>query len=75
MAVRRSAARLRFNTGIYKKEALRKAVTAYSSFAEFSLKDGKGYIEIEVCNVVPQARGKLADEFANYALGMVKKCL
>lgn len=66
---------LRFNNQIYKKEAIQKAIFAYSPLAKFKIKDDKDYIKVRVDPIGPKFKRILADEFANYVLGMMKKCL
>jgi len=65
---------VRFNTKIYKREAIKKTLSAYSSLADFILRERRDYIDVEIWNPVSQSGNILADEFSNYALGMVKKC-
>ena len=65
---------LKFNTKIYKKEAVREAVSAYSSLAKIKIEETKDYIEIRIDHIDCKFKGLLADEFSNYALGMAKKC-
>jgi len=64
---------LKFNTKIYKKEAIQKAISAYSHLARFRVKDDKDYKVVEIDKVDPDLKGIFCDEFANYVLGMSKK--
>lgn len=66
---------LKFNTRIYKKEAIQEAISAYSHLAKFKIKDNKDYIKVKIDNIDPEVKENLSDEFANYVLGMTKKCL
>jgi len=66
---------LRFNTQIYKKEAIREAISAYMHLAKFKVKDNKDYIKVKIENMNPKVKNILMDEFSNYVLGMTKKCL
>lgn len=66
---------LKFNTQIYKKEAIQEAILAYSSVAKFKIKNTKNYTEIKTEPMDSKLKGILADEFSNYVLGMAKKCL
>lgn len=66
---------LKFNTQIYKKKAIQKAITDYSHFARFGAKNNKDYIKVNVTHIDPEVKTVLVDEFANYVLGMTKKCL
>lgn len=66
---------LKFNTKIYKKEAIQEAVSAYTSLAKFRVKDNKDYIKVKIEDIDAEVKDILIDEFANYVLGMTKKCL
>lgn len=66
---------LKFNTKIYKKPAIQKAISDHSHLAKFQLKDNKNYIKVKIENIDPGVKDIIADEFANYCLGMTKKCL
>lgn len=66
---------LKFNTKIYKKKAIQEAISAYSSLAKFKVEDVKDYINIHMKDIDSSVKDVIADEFANYALGMTKKCL
>lgn len=65
---------LNFNTKIYKKEAIQKSISAYSHLAKFVLQNNKNYIKVKIENIDREVKNILADEFANYVLGMTKKC-
>lgn len=75
MVKRKRVKKLRFNTSIYKKEAIEKAVSVYSEFANFSLCKNSRFIEIKINNAPHNVKGIIVDEFANYVLGLTKKCL
>lgn len=66
---------LKFNSQIYKKEAVQKAILAFSSLAKFKIKDTKDYVEVKIDHIAPKFKDTLADEFSNYVLGMTKRCL
>ena len=70
-------AKLRFNTRIYRKNAIREAVLAYSNLAKFYITQNKRYIKvkIEINNSNHSIKYIIADEFANYVLVLTKKCL
>lgn len=68
-------AELKFNTRIYRREAIQKAISAYSHLARFHFKDNKDYIKVKIDKIDSKVRNSLPDEFANYVLGMTKKCL
>lgn len=65
---------LNFNTKIYKKEAVQKSISAYSHLAKFVLQNNKNYIKVKIENIDREVKNILTDEFANYVLGMTKKC-
>ncbi len=64
--------KLRFNNKIYKKEAIKEAISVYSSLAKIELKEASGYIEVSIQGKIPD---NLPGEFCNYALGKTKQCL
>jgi hypothetical protein len=66
---------LKFNTKIYKKRAIKKAISDYAHLTKFSLINSPGYIKIRVDKISSGVKNKLLDEFSNYVLGMTKKCL
>jgi len=66
---------LKFNIRIYKKEAIRQGISAYSHLAKFKIKDNKGYLKVKIEKINPEVKDMLVDEFSNYVLGMTKKCL
>ena len=66
---------LKFNTSIYKKRAIQEAISVYSALAEFSTSRAKRYIRVKISKVSFSVKEVIADEFANYVLGVTKKCL
>ena len=64
---------IKFNTKIYEKEAIQGAVSAYSHLANFTLKETTGSIKVKIDKINPQIKNIIADEFANYVLGMNKR--
>jgi ribosomal protein L18E len=66
---------VRFNCGIYNKKAVQKSVLAFAHLAKFIVKDSKDYIEVKISNIDNEVEDVFIDEFKNYALGAVKKCL
>lgn len=65
---------LRFNKEIYKKNAIMKAISDYSHLANFSIVDTRSYIKVKVSKVNSCIEQIFFDEFANYILGLMKKC-
>lgn len=65
---------LKFNTRIYKKKAIQKAISAYSHFAGFKCVYGKNHIRVKIDCRDPDIKNVIADEFANYVLGVTVKC-
>ena len=66
---------LKFNTSVYKKRAIQEAISAYSTLAEFSTSRAKRYTKVKINKVSFDVGGSIADEFANYVLGLTKRCL
>jgi len=71
---RRKTKLLRFNSNIYKKKAIEEAISAYSEFAKFSISKKGKYITVNMDRIVSSLSSVISDEFANYVLGMTKKC-
>lgn len=65
----------KFSRDIYNAAAVKKAVFAYSRLARFNIAENKKYITVKVSNIKPEFADIFCDEFANYVLGMTKKCL
>jgi len=66
---------IKFNTKIYKKEAVQEAISVYSNRAKFSLFSGKKYMKVKIDRIDSGIKAIMVDEFANYVLGMTKACL
>lgn len=66
---------LKFNTKIYKKRAIQKAIADYAHLAKFSFINSPRYIKVRVDKITSGVKNKFLDEFSNYVLGMTKKCL
>lgn len=66
---------LKFNTKIYKKKAIEKTISAYSHLAKFKSENNKSYVKVKIDCIESTVKDVLADEFSNYALGMMVKCL
>lgn len=67
--------RIKFNNRIYKKIAIKQAIIAFASMAKFDIKEGDGYTMVNMHPIGRPAGRILTDEFANYVLGVTKKCL
>ena len=67
--------RLKFNSQIYSEDALKKAVCDYAQIADINIKKSRGYYLVNIKNIKPEIRSAIKDEFANYVLGLTKKCL
>lgn len=63
---------LRFNNKIYKESAIKKAISAYSDFAKFSLIKDNKYIKVKVDKINPDVGNIITDEFTNFVLGVTK---
>jgi len=66
---------IRFNTRIYKKEAVQKAILAFSNLAKFSLFGNSSYLKVKIVNISPSVKKVIVDEFTNYVLIETKRCL
>jgi hypothetical protein len=67
---------IKFNTAIYKKEAIAKAIKDYSDLAQFvSLKKNSHILTVKIKFIASGYRSNFIDEFKNYALALTKKCL
>lgn len=60
---------LRFSTRIYKKQAVQKAILAYSRLAKFTVEENKRYTIVKAHKIDREVRSIFFDEFANYVLG------
>gem|GEM_PF-2410599 len=65
--------RLRFDTTIYKRSAVRGALRAFRSCADLRIVPRRGVIEVEVLRCPAGQRGSLLGAFANYVLGATWK--
>jgi hypothetical protein len=63
---------LRFNKKVYRKEAIEKAVCAYSHLATFRVNDRRDYTVVRIEGIGLGLKSIFCDEFANYVLGMNK---
>ncbi len=70
--VKREKIGLRFNSSIYPSAAIKKAISAYSDFADFKVKKIHNYTLVEARNISSDHKNSLADEFKNYCLGIIQ---
>jgi hypothetical protein len=63
---------INFNPKIYKISCIKKAIKDYSHLAKFDLKQTKKYIKVIISDIEPEFKDKIADEFCNYVLYLVK---
>jgi hypothetical protein len=63
---------LKFNTSIYPFVVIKKAILAYSDFAEFKVKKINDYVLVEARNISQNCKNRLADEFKNYCLSVIQ---
>lgn len=66
---------LKFNNKIYRKKAVKEAISAYSHLAKFRVCDSGSYLKVKIDAKDSKDKVMLADEFVNYVLGATKKCL
>jgi len=73
-----------FNKKIYSQEAIKKAIKDYAHLANFALKQNKNYFLVKINPVRDlslngvnktglEAECKLSNEFANYALNLMRQ--
>jgi len=67
--------RLKFNSSIYKEEAVKKAISAFGHLAKFSIKRESGYFKVNASLLGPDFEDVFADEFGNYVLAETKGCV
>lgn len=66
---------IRFNSLIYSKNSIEEAVRAYADIANINIKKNDIYYLVNINQVFnPKIRPIINDEFANYVLGLTKKC-
>ena len=63
---------IRFNKKLYPVAAIKNAIEAYNSLAEFVLSDVEDYFVVRINNIETEIEPVLKDEFCNYVLAQVK---
>ncbi|MBZ0116175.1 MAG: HxsD-like protein [Sandaracinaceae bacterium] len=61
---------LRLHREIYRGEAVDEAVKVYGKYATFDLKEEQAHWLVEITSSSPARERRIADELANYALGL-----
>lgn len=63
-------AELRFSRSLYSPDAVRKAVAAFAGLASLDVVDAGSDLVVSISNPHPKYADRLADELANYVLGL-----
>lgn len=66
---------IKFNSHIYPLSAIRRAVRDFTGVAGIVLTKQRSYYRVDFKDINLSQERPLKDEFANYVLGMAKKCL
>jgi hypothetical protein len=61
---------LRFHRDLYRGESVDEAVKAFAKFARFDLREEDKHWVVEVHGPNPEREKRIANELANYALGL-----
>jgi len=64
--------KISFSKNIYGQKAVREAAKAFSEFAEFSIQDKAGSIDVTVAGVPADEADEFRGEFCNYALCLTR---
>ena len=57
-----------FNKNLYRLKAIKLAIKEYQNLANFSLRQKKNYIQVELKNIDKEVEQVIKDEFCNYVL-------
>lgn len=63
---------IKFDKKIYKVRAIKLAIKEYRNLADFSLRQKKDCIEVEIKNIDKDIKDIIKDEFCNYVLFLMK---
>jgi len=61
-----------FSKSLYNLKAIKSAIKEYQDLADFSLKQKKGYIQVELNNIDKSVIKIIKDEFCNYVFFLMK---
>jgi len=63
---------INFNKNLYRLKAIKLAIKEYQNLANFSLKQKRNYIQVELSNIDKSVRKIIKDEFCNYVFFLMK---
>jgi len=61
-----------FNKNLYNLKVIKSAIKEYQDLADFSLRQKRNYIQVELSNVDKSVRKIIKDEFCNYVFFLMK---
>jgi hypothetical protein len=61
-----------FSKKFYSMESIKKTILAYKKFGQFSVKEEKNYIKVNIINPEKKIKDIIKDEFSNYVLAETK---
>jgi protein-tyrosine phosphatase len=65
--------KISFNSAIYTKKVILEAIEAYKNLADFKIEYNDDIFVLNIDNPDDEIKDIIADEFANYALGLLKR--
>jgi hypothetical protein len=65
--------KISFNSAIYTKKVILEAIEAYKNLADFKIEYNDDIFVLNIDNIDDEIKDIIADEFANYALGLLKR--
>jgi hypothetical protein len=65
--------KISFNSAIYTKKSILETIEAYKNLADFEIEYNDDIFVLNIDNPDDEIKDIIADEFANYALGLLKR--
>jgi hypothetical protein len=65
--------KISFNSAIYTKKSILETIEAYKNLADFNIEYNDDIFVLNIDNPDDEIKDIIADEFANYALGLLKR--
>jgi protein-tyrosine phosphatase len=65
--------KISFNSAIYTKKSILETIEAYKHLADFKIEYNDDIFVLNIDNPDDEIKDIIADEFANYALGLLKR--
>jgi hypothetical protein len=65
--------KISFNSAIYTKKSILETIEAYKNLADFKIEYDDDIFVLNIDNIDDEIKDIIADEFANYALGLLKR--